>query len=350
MKNPNGYGSVVKLSGKRRKPYGARVTIGWEINEETGKAKQLYDYIGYYKSRQKAMIALAEYNKDPYDIDARKVMFKDLYQLFISEKFPDENLNDRDKNNKKAYSMAFNHSSNIHDFLFVDIRKPHLQEVINNCKRGHSTKKKIKTLYNQMYRFAIENDLTDKNYSEFVTVPANTKKTSRKPFTAKEIKKLWDNLHNHDFVDTVLIMIYTGMRPGELILIENDDINIEERYMRGGIKTDAGRNRIIPINKKILPLIKNRMSDSKYLILNSKRGKMSYATYLNNRWNPLIRETFKMDHAPHNCRHTFSTLMDNAGANQLARRKIMGHASKDLTDRVYTHKNIEELIKAVDLI
>ena len=61
-------------------------------------------------------------------------------------------------------------------------------------------------------------------------------------------------------------------------------------------------------------------------------------------------EQLEMDHKPHDCRHTFATLMDNVGANKLSIKRIMGHASKDITDKVYTHKDTEELKKAIDLL
>ena len=68
MKNPNGYGSVVRLSGNRRNPFCARKTVGW--NE---KGHPIYKPVGYFKTRQEAMIALAEYNRNPYDIDLSKI-------------------------------------------------------------------------------------------------------------------------------------------------------------------------------------------------------------------------------------------------------------------------------------
>lgn len=83
MKNPNGYGSVVKLSGNRRNPFCARKTVGW--NE---KGQPIYKPVGYYKTRQEAMIALAEYNRNPYDIDLSKITMKELYERWSERDFP----------------------------------------------------------------------------------------------------------------------------------------------------------------------------------------------------------------------------------------------------------------------
>ncbi|WP_020006835.1 site-specific integrase [Salinicoccus albus] len=74
------------------------------------------------------------------------------------------------------------------------------------------------------------------------------KKSSRKPFSLDEIDKLWNNVHRLDDIDTVLIMIYTGLRPGELVEVKNKNIYLEERYFRGGFKTEAGTNRLVPIH------------------------------------------------------------------------------------------------------
>ena len=88
MKLPNGFGTVYKLSGKRRKPYIAQKTKAWEINEKTGKIKQLYTVVGYYATRKEALAALVEFNTNPYDINTNKITFEDVYERWSSEHFP----------------------------------------------------------------------------------------------------------------------------------------------------------------------------------------------------------------------------------------------------------------------
>ena len=55
MKLPNGYGSVTKLSGNRRKPYLARVTLGWTTDEQTGKTVQNRVPLGTFKTKKEAL-------------------------------------------------------------------------------------------------------------------------------------------------------------------------------------------------------------------------------------------------------------------------------------------------------
>ena len=140
-----------------------------------------------------------------------------------------------------------------------------------------------------------------------------------------------------------------GLRPGELLEVKLEDINIKERYLRGGFKTEAGTNRLIPLNKKILPFLEKRMNAQQYLVVNSKGHQMSYHNFHYDHFKKVM-ELLKLEHKPHDCRHTFATLMDNADANKLSIKRIMGHASKDITDKVYTHKDITQLLAAIDLI
>ena len=87
MKLPNGYGSVYKLSGKRRKPWIARKTSGWDIDEASEKTKQKYKTIGYFATRQEALTALANYNENPYDLDTNFMTFADVYEKWSNEYF-----------------------------------------------------------------------------------------------------------------------------------------------------------------------------------------------------------------------------------------------------------------------
>ena len=340
MKLPNGYGCVYKLSGKRRRPFAARITTGWADD-----GKQLYYNLSYYKTRPEAMIALAEYNKNPYTLEASTVTFAEIFDKWSEYKYSKATMS-----NIYGYNAAYKLSSEIHNMKFVEIKKSHMQGVIDHCERGHMTLKKIKVLFNQLFKYALENDIVTKDYSKFVEVGKNEVESTREPFTSEEIQLLFNNVAGMDFIDTILIMIYTGLRIGELLLIKTANVDIANRTMKGGLKTAAGKNRIIPISKKILPFVAKRQAEGhEFLVVNHENKQMKYWNYYNEEFK-VIMERFKLNHKPHDCRHTFATLMDNAEANKVSIKRIMGHASKDITDKVYTHKDIEELMKAIDLI
>ena len=66
-------------------------------------------------------------------------------------------------------------------------------------------------------------------------------------------------------------------------------------------------------------------------------------------WDELMNK-FEMDHTPHECRHTFRSRLDSAGANKKCIDMLMGHKSKEVGERVYTHKTLAELKYAIELI
>lgn len=219
--------------------------------------------------------------------------------------------------------------------------------------KAYPTRKMILALLNQLSKYALKNDIVEKTYSQFIDVGINEGKANRKPFTKEEIQKLFDNVDRIEFVDTVLIMIYSGLRVGELLDLKIENIHLDERYMVGGLKTEAGRNRIIPINKKIEPFVRKyyeKNKDKEYLITNFKGNQMCYSNYRRKKFDSIM-EKLEMKHVPHECRHTFASLMNSANANRLCVKMIIGHSScGDITEGTYTHKTLEELIEAIDLI
>lgn len=133
-------------------------------------------------------------------------------------------------------------------------------------------------------------------------------------------------------------MIYTGMRPSELLKLKKEDIHLEERYIVGGIKTKNGINRIIPIHGCISKYVKN-LSDSN--ILGS-----TYQNYLYH-FNK-CKDALKFECTPHSGRHTFATLANEFELNEFLVKKIMGHSAKDLTKDVYTHVDTKRLIDEIN--
>lgn len=341
MRLPSGYGGIVKLKGNRRKPYLVRITKGY--SEETGK--QIYMYLGYFTKRNEALEALAEYNSSPYDITREKITFAEVFKKWSKEHFP--KVSDSAIVN---YNLAFKYCKAIHKTRFKDIRLHHLQGVIDDCGKAYPTRKMILALLNQLSNFALKNDIVEKKYSQFIDVGINEGKANRKPFTQEEIDKLFQYVDKLEFVDTVLIMIYSGLRVGELLDLKNENIHLEERYMIGGLKTKAGKDRIIPINRKIEPFIRKYYNpENEYLITNFKGNQMCYSNYRREKFDNIM-EKLKMEHCPHECRHTFASLMNSANANKLCLKRIIGHSSQDITEDVYTHKTLQELIDTIDLI
>ena len=195
--------------------------------------------------------------------------------------------------------------------------------------------------------FKIRKDLTEGLVYEWT----NSTERIHDRYSDEEIKTLWSKLYEINNVDIILIMIYTGLQPTELLEIQTENVHLDEKYMVGGMKTEAGKDRIIPLNDKIIPLVKNRYDPNKKYLINNKFGNhYTYGTYMNGNFNTCMGK-LKMKHLPHDGRHTFASLMDNAGANDVCIKLIMGHSMKnDTTKGTYTHKTLEELLTEVNKI
>ena len=170
------------------------------------------------------------------------------------------------------------------------------------------------------------------------------------PYTPEEIKILWDNVTVPD-VDKILMLIYTGVRISEFLRLKIDeDIFIDKRYfIVRKSKTIAGYNRPVPVHSKIHDFFcKYMKNNSNYLMTTNDGRQMSYTAF-RSRYNRALK-SIGLKHTIHECRHTCATLLDNAGANDMCIRKILGHSGNVVTEQVYIHKNITDLISAMDLI
>lgn len=342
MRKSNGYGSVIKLGGKRRKPYAVRLTVGWDDN-----GKQLFKYIGYYAKRSEAEIALADYNKNPYGL-SQDITFAELYEKWSAEHFPKVS-----ESNCKGYRASYKACEDLHPMKIVDIKISHLQSIIDNSDKNKPTLKKMKILWGLMFDYGVKYELFPADRREMVrfvdlSEKGNPNGFARTVFTTKEIKSLWSNSDN-DSVKIILILIYTGLRIGELLDMKNENINLEEQTMEvTKSKTEAGI-RTIPIADKILPFVKYFYNSSNdYLLTMKTTGrKYLYRNYKDAYWLPVLN-SLNMEHKPHDTRHTFISMMAAAEIDERIIKAIVGHAGSGVTEIVYTHIPMRKMLEAVN--
>lgn len=344
LKMPNGDGCIYRLSGRRRKPYAVRKTAGWIIDPDTGKSKQTYINLGTYATRSEAMQALSAYNADPYDLSASMITFEEIYARWSEEHFktivPSA---------QRVWKSAFSYCEPIHKMHMKDIKVNHLEQTIKNAQVGDSIKVRMKSLFNQMFRYAMKYEIVDKNYALLCDGIKKPKpEIVRIPFSDAEIQKLWDNIQI-PFADMVLIGIYTGFRPTELCVLQIDNIDLDQQIIIGGLKTDAGKNRIVPIHPRIGELIQKNHNHatemhSDYLFNddNCKQvASLSYDQY-RERFNRVMNQ-LDMVHKPHDTRHTFITKAKKANMNEYILKMIVGHVVPDITESTYTHRTVDDL-------
>lgn len=150
IRNKNGYGTVVRLSGNRRQPYEVRVNT--RMDE---RYYPVYDVLGRYETREEGLIALAEYNKNPYDLNKSKLTFRELYEAFYHDKYE---LSGKtfSKSSMNCTRTAYNHMKLLHDRIYKDIRVNDFKSVFGQTKNGkplsHALQEHMKNLIMQMDR------------------------------------------------------------------------------------------------------------------------------------------------------------------------------------------------------
>jgi len=344
MRMGNGNGCVYKMKDSRRKPWRAVITSNIEYDEKKGKMVQKRRVIGNYVTQKEAVEALAEYLKDPYDIGANKITFSEVY-----ERWSEDHFKEIVPSAVRTWRSAFSYFKPIYDMRFLDIRPNHIESCIKDAEVGSSTKLRMKSLCNMLYRYALKYEIATVNYAALCdSVKRGKPKIIRLPFTSEEEKTLWENM-DFPFVDMVLIGIYSGWRPQELAILKIENVNLDERVFSGGLKTDAGRNRSIPIHDKIYDLVKKNYEKAVNMgsefLFNDENGKQGTALTYNKYWGRFnkINQKFHFSHKPHDTRHTFITKGKKAQMDEYLLKIIVGHEISDVTEKVYTHRSMNEL-------
>lgn len=266
-----------------------------------------------------------------------------LHQLF-NEWYPNHSKG-LSNSAKMSYSNALRY---IHPILHIPIhtiRFSDLQGIIDSMHAkglSYSSCKKVRTLLNQLFNYAIINDYTNKNYAPHLNLGTNTPTIKRLVFTRQQINKLWRM--DHTTAHMILILLYTGLRIGELLNLRRQDINRKSMYLIvSKSKTAAGQGRLIPIHHRIWPLL-----DKFYNTADDYLFSTSYTSF--RKQFVRLMKSMNSKHTIHDTRHTFASLLDTASASPTAVRSLLGHKNGDITMRVYTHKTIRELRKAVEML
>lgn len=339
MKNENGAGNIYKIKGKRRKPWAVRVTAGYTVD-----GKQIRKYIGTYETKKEAQEKLFEYLKNP-NLFSKKT-FKEIRELWW-ETYKRKTTNIRTIHTNKYNLKAL---TPLDDMYIVDIKFFHLQNLFDNMTTSFSTKKSCKSIINMIFEYALKNEFINSNKVELIDIGKKEIIIERKVFTQKEIETLWSNLNSDEFIYTILILIYTGMRVSEFLDLKTQDIDLENKIIKINSSKTAAGVRIIPIFSKIFNLFKSNMFlGREYFVKGVRNERMSYSAYKSNFEKTLLKFGLQ-EHTIHDTRHTFATILNNSNANSTSITKLIGHKSFSLTENIYTHKDVEELRKAIELL
>lgn len=324
MKRPNGTGTVYKLSGRRKRPWAA------------AKNKTI---IGYYETKTAALEALSRLSGK--DITEKYNMtFADVFDAWKQEHYRDIGPTAID-----GYNWAFAVFSPLHNQKFRSLRTADFQNVLDqHMHKSHATVAKFKQLITQMSQWAMREEIITTNFASFVKLPENVKK-EKEVFSDEDIQKL--EADGSETAKIILMLIYTGMRIGELFSLPLKDYH--ETYVIGGEKTEAGRNRIIPIKPEGRAYFAYfAFHADGPLLLSGYVGQKVPANFRRRDYYPLLDKLGIPRKTPHATRHTYASRARRDGMPPEILQKILGHANYTTTANIYVHTDIEELVKAVE--
>lgn len=366
-KRSNGEGSI--NYDKRRKRYRAKVTVGWEMNEETGRTKQITKSIGSnFKTRGEAARALAEYQNESYNLENKDITFEELFEIWYPEYIQ------KHPSYKYVYKSAYAYMTLLYKKKFRNITILDMKKCIEEgtiiCKLGSNkgniitpspqVKQNMKGMLNKIYDYALEGRIVNINYARNFYLDKEVfdnqekNKVPRIPFSQQELDIMWKAKNFVPFVDMILYHCYSGWRPKEIITLKIEDVHLEEEYIVGGIKTKAGRQRTVPIHPLVKPIVEKYYNEaisigSAYLFndITKKKGLngLSKDQYYSRFIKVVKQLKLNPELTPHCARHTFITKAKSreVNMNEYILKMIVGHKIQDVTESVYTHRTIEDL-------
>ena len=347
MRLPNGFGQISRINGKNlRNPWRVMVTVG---HNEFGKPIQkTLKPQAYFRTYNEAYEALLKYHKNPLNLSDDTTM-QELYEKWSEEYF--KTVSDSTiRNIKSAWKWCYS----IENMKVTALSKNHIRNLYENAtliKAGKIStptpkiKARMKQILMQMLDYAIEYDIVTDNVAKHVPLSKSDSqaaietKTSHIDFKPEEMKIFWQNISD-PLVRMILIGCYSGWRPRELCTLKKENINLESMTITAGMKTKAGKNRTVPIHPKIQNFTLGffQDSDSDFLFPEKFFNYNKYSYYFGLKMKEL---GISAEHRPHDARVTFVTMCKNAGVDDVAIKKFVGHHIDDITEAVYTKRSLE---------
>ncbi|MBR2528261.1 MAG: integrase [Blautia sp.] len=392
---PSGFGTIRNLGEGRRRPYAVHPPAVFyqttEGEEKTGwkrppaicyvaswdsglKVLALF-HAGMYKSGMEELVdggtpielpetkeILCDYCQQVLDdmekikngefLDKKKKdsevpTFEEVYASFYEHKFGEHAQRKLSVAARRSTDSAYKRFKPFYKLTLDEITVDSLQEMVNQqADEGFSktTLSRVVTLAHQIWKYAYPRGWCNKETGRYVEMPAAKEEEHHQDFTDEELKKLWEK-KDDPVVKNILVMCYSGFRVNEY-KAENFQINLDKGFFQGGFKTEAGRDRIVPIHSAIKDLVKDL--DGSFFC---GKGSGRFRFDMKDKLFELGIDGGERYHTPHSCRHTFSRLCESFSVNEADRKRMMGHSLRnDVTNGVYGHRTVRELTEQLEKI
>lgn len=331
-RRPRGTGSVWKDARNKNRPYVAIAADGTRI--------------GAYATSGEAVKVLDEVNAKLISPERQTYTLADVYDRWSELHYPKITVKAQ-----QSYANAYRKAATLHDRRIAELKTEDYQRVLSQMMESGASRslcEKERQLFSQLCQYAINQDIIHTNYSTALVLPeASAPKT--RVLSADEvqaIRTMTDDARLGETAKIALVLVYTGMRLNELLTARRENIHADEGYLIGGEKTEAGRDRVIPLHPDIMPYILQWLdgNDTPYLIP-SKYGLPRDHNNVRKSFNSLMRKLGIEGVTPHTCRHTAATKFAAAGLPPEVTKQILGHADITTTLNIYTHPDVQNLIE-----
>lgn len=337
-KRANGTGSIYRRKDNKTNPWTAAAT---SLRMENGIIQQKRVVIGTFPTKKAAQEALFRYQENP--TDKYNILFSDVYAEWKAVAFP--NISKQLQGN---YTASYQKLAPLYGMKFREVRTAQMQQIIDQHRDlSRSSLSKIKILLTQLFDYAMENDILQKNYAKFLVLPKEARQ-EKECFSELEVRKIEQAANVVPFADLILAMCYTGFRISEFLELTPFSYDRANSTLTGGKKTAAGKGRIVPIHPKIAPIIDRWASKGGQTIFCKEDGTPYSAAYFRKGcYYPALERIGIRKLSPHATRHTFATMMSKANVRPEEIQKLIGHADYSITANVYTHTDVSTLREAI---
>ena len=343
---PNGTGTAFK----RGKTWYAQVTIGTKPVIRDGKpaSQTIRATKGGFSTKRDALEycqTLREEAQAKRKQEKEKLTMQQIYDLWLPT-----HQNRVGKSTMDCYRAAWKYFKPIHQEPFADLDLDDLQECVDECDKGKRTKENMKALAGLLMKYALPRHQTDMNYAEYINT-GNDAKGTRPAFTKEQVESIRQQIGKTPHAEDVYCLIYTGFRPTEMFALTKGDY--KDGILYGGIKTEAGKNRAVPISPKIATYIETKLESDSNLIFPKDDGTEMSARYFRDTYfypvlaaagiQPIPTPKKPAVYVPYSARHTFANLLKDAPGSDKDKAGLIGHEDYKTTKRLYQSAELDAL-------
>lgn len=336
----NGQGTAYKRKGQST--WTASVTIDWRYPADPSKPKIPVKRTRAGFATKKDALAycstlLEEAHVKPKHVAPRLTYYWTTYE--------NGKLQSLSSSKQTAYRIAWNRMEKIHSAAVDALTVNDLQTLLNDTCKSYYTMKDCKSLLVNLFKLASADGFVNDRLPTMIELP-ELEEAERTPFSSDEQKALWKCYEDGDIRAAVpLVMIYSGMMPGEAMQLRVENIDLENRTITGvGMKTKVRKKSPVMIAEILLPVFQDLIDHARpdgYIWTQSKDD--WYKDYY-----AVIEKAGCRKLSPYSCRHTTATAMaitENIAPQTI--KKVMRWSTSKMLDR-YVHPDNQDALDAVD--